>query len=134
ILVLDGSLTSENRLRLLEAGADDCVSEPFSARELAVRLRVLLRRNARLTRNIRLGELEVDTVRRQVRRQGKGIPLTAREFSVLECLIRNPGQPVARSSILSEVWGGDPAGRTNIVDVYINYLRNKIDRDFEHKL
>jgi two-component system copper resistance phosphate regulon response regulator CusR len=100
-----------------------------------VRLRVLLRRVARLQHRFQLGDLELDLVRHRAMRQGKLIPLTKREFAVLECLLRHAGQPLSRSRIFEEVWNSEaPSTATNIVDVYINYLRAKVDRDFGAKL
>ncbi|HKT70334.1 MAG TPA: response regulator transcription factor [Terriglobales bacterium] len=135
IVVVGGRYTLEERLQLLEAGADDCMAEPLSEKELAVRLRILLRRAARVDHRLHLGDLELDLVRRRAMRQGKLIPLTTREFAVLECLLRHAGQPVSRTRILEDVWNSEARSTaTNIVDVYINYLRAKVDRDFEPKL
>ena len=135
IIVVGAQASLEERLHLLEAGADECLTEPLSEKELAVRLRVLLRRMALLKQKLCVGDLELDLVRRRAMRQGKPIPLTAREFSVLECLLRHAGQPVSRTRIFEEVWNRDSQTTpTNIVDVYINYLRSKVDRDFEPKL
>lgn len=135
IVVVGGGYTLEERLQLLEAGADDCMTEPLSEKELAVRLRVLLRRASRLHHRLHLGDLELDLVRRRAMRQGKLILLTTREFAVLECLLRHAGQPVSRTRILEAVWNNEAhSTATNIVDVYINYLRAKVDRDFEPKL
>jgi two-component system, OmpR family, copper resistance phosphate regulon response regulator CusR len=135
IVVVGGGKTLEERLQLLEAGADECLTEPLSEKELAVRLRVLLRRVTRLQHKLHLGDLELDLVRRRATRQGKLISLTSREFAVLGCLLRHAGQPVSRSRIFEEVWNSEaPNTATNIVDVYINYLRAKVDRDFGSKL
>lgn len=135
IVVAGGGNSLEERLQLLEAGADDCLTEPLSEKELAVRLRVLLRRAARLQHRLQLGDLELDLVRRRATRYGKPISLTTREFAVLECLLRHAGQPVSRTRIFEEVWNSQAhTTATNIVDVYINYLRAKVDRDFEPKL
>jgi DNA-binding response OmpR family regulator len=133
MLIVGGPASPAERIRLLEAGADDYLTEPVSERELAVRMRALLRRTSLLAQKLSVGDLELDAVRRQVTRQGKRIPLTAREFAVLECLLRNAGRPVSRRRIFEEVWNREGT-TTNIVDVYINYLRAKVDRDFEPKL
>lgn len=135
IVVVGAQASLEERLRLLEAGADDYLSEPLSEKELAVRLRVLLRRTNLLQHKLIVGDLELDLVRRRVTRQGKLISLTARELAVLECLLRHAGQPVSRARMFQAVWNREPnATTTNLVDVYINYLRSKVDRDFEPKL
>lgn len=135
IVVVGAQASIEERLRLLEAGADDYLSEPLSEKELAVRLRVLLRRTNLLQHKLIVGDLELDLVRHRVTRQGKLISLTARELAVLECLLRHAGQPVSRARIFEAVWNREPnATTTNLVDVYINYLRSKVDRDFEPKL
>ncbi len=135
MVVIGAHLSLEERLQLLEAGADECLAEPLSEKELEVRLRVLLRRTARLKPRLTLGDLELDLVHRQATRQGKSIPLTAREFAVLECLLRHAGQPLSRTCIFEDVWNrAASASTTNIVDVYINYLRTKVDRGFEPKL
>ncbi len=135
VVVIGARLSLEERLHLMEAGADECLAEPLSEKELEVRLRVLLRRTARLQQRLSLGDLELDLVRRQATRQGKSIPLTAREFAVLKCLLRHAGQPLSRARIFEEVWNRTAGGATtNIVDVYINYLRAKVDSGFEPKL
>ena len=135
IVVVGAQASLEERLRLLEAGADDYLSEPLSEKELAVRLRVLLRRTNLLQHKLIVGDLELDLVRHRVTRQGKLISLTARELAVLECLLRHAGQPVSRARMFQAVWNREPnATTTNLVDVYINYLRSKVDRDFEPKL
>ena len=133
IVVLAGQYPLAQRMRLLELGADDCLHDAVADKELGMRLRVLLRRTSLLAQKLSAGDLELDAVRRQVTRQGRRIALTPREFAVLECLLRNAGRPVSRGRIFEEVWNREGA-TTNIVDVYINYLRAKVDRDFEPKL
>jgi len=135
-------LDLEQRLRLFEAGVDDCVREPFFASELAVRLglSIRLRRAAsdRAASNtvsvLRSGGLELDLVRRRAARLGKAIDLRPKEFLLLEYLVRNANRPVTRTMILEHVWNSSFEGLTNVVDVYISALRSKVDRDFPQKL
>lgn len=135
LVVIGEQFSLAQRLQLLEAGADDCLMEPVSEQELRVRLRVLLRRAALLQQKLCLADLELDCLRRKATRRGKGVTLTAREFAVLECLLRHAGQAMTRGRIFQEVWSREPgATPTNIVDVYVNYLRTKVDRGFEVKL
>jgi two-component system, OmpR family, response regulator len=142
IFVCARYLDLEQRLRLFEAGADDYVNEPFFASEIAMRLRhsIRLRRAASgaPTSNrvsvLRSGDLELDLVRRQAVRLGKVIKLRPKEFLLLEYLIRNENRPVTRTMILEHVWNSSFEGMTNVVDVYISALRNKVDRTFPQKL
>ena len=142
IFVCARYLDLEQRMRLFEAGADDYVNEPFFASEMAMRLRhsIRLRRAASgaSTSNrvsvLRSGDLELDLVRRQAVRLGKVIKLRPKEFLLLEYLVRNENRPVTRTMILEHVWNASFEGLTNVVDVYINALRNKVDRNFPQKL
>jgi two-component system OmpR family response regulator len=135
-------LDLEQRLRLFEAGADDCVREPFFASELAVRLGLSIRlRQAasdlaglNMVSVLRSGDLELDLVRRRAARLGKAIDLRPKEFLLLEYLVRNANRPVTRTMILEHVWNYSFEGLTNVVDVYISALRSKVDRDFPQKL
>jgi two-component system copper resistance phosphate regulon response regulator CusR len=115
-------------------GADDCLTKPFLLQELIVRLRALLRRPPILIDKLQIGDLELDSIRRKVIRKGKSIQLTPKEFAILEYLMRNAGRPVTRTMLVEHVWNGRFEGLTNIVDVYINYLRSKIDRGFDTRL
>jgi len=142
IFVIGKYLDLEQRLRLFEAGVDDCVREPFFASELAVRLGLSIRlRQAAsevATSNtvsvLRCGDLELDLVRRRAVRQGKSIDLRPKEFLLLEYLVRNANRPVTRTMILEQVWNSSFEGLTNVVDVYISALRGKVDRGFPQRL
>jgi two-component system OmpR family response regulator len=129
-------------LLLFEAGIDDYVREPFFASELAMRLGLSIRlrkaasdagASSRVT-VLRSGDLELDLVRRTATRLGRSIDLRTKEFLLLEYLVRNVNRPVTRTMILEHVWNSSFEGLTNVVDVYISALRNKVDRDFPQKL
>jgi heavy metal response regulator len=124
-----------DRVHGLDAGADDYLVKPFEFAELLARIRALLRRPV-LAANpvLRLSDLELDAIRHQVRRAGKAIDLTPREFSLLEFLLIHQGQVLTRTQIIEHVWDVHYSGDTNVVDVYIGYLRRKVDRDFEPAL
>ena len=141
LFVFARDLDLQQRLSLFAAGADECVTEPFFASELAVRLGLSIRlRHAAshlpsLTANkLRSGDLELDLIRRRAARLGKEIDLRPKEFLLLEYLVRNVNRPVTRTMILEHVWNSSFEGLTNVVDVYISALRNKVDRDFPQKL
>jgi two-component system, OmpR family, response regulator len=142
LFVVARYLDLEQRLSLFEAGADDCVREPFFASELAVRLAlsIRLRRAAshvstsRTVNKLRSGDLELDLIRRRAARLGKDIDLRPKEFLLLEYMVRNANRPVTRTMILEHVWNSSFEGLTNVVDVYISALRSKVDRDFPQKL
>jgi two-component system, OmpR family, response regulator len=135
-------LDLEQRMGLFEAGADDYVNEPFFATEMVMRLShsIRLRQAASgaSTSNsvslLRSGDLELDLVRRQAVRLGKVIKLRPKEFLLLEYLIRNENRPLTRTMILEHVWNSSFEGLTNVVDVYISALRNKLERHFPQKL
>ena len=134
VLILSGRGTVEDRIRGLNTGADDYLLKPFSFEELLARMHALLRRPRLLQDNLVVGDLEMDRLRHVARRAGKPITLTQREYALLEYLMRNAGRPVTRTMILEHVWNLAFEGLTNIVDVYINYLRSKVDRGFDRKL
>lgn len=122
-----------DRVTGLTAGADDYMTKPFSLEELVARLRGLLRRSSHLAppadEVLAVGDLTLDGASRQVTRAGEPLNLTATEFELLRFLMRNPHRALTRTEILDRVWNYDFAGRTSIVDLYISYLRKKIDAD-----
>jgi two-component system, OmpR family, response regulator len=142
LFVFERSLDLDQRLRLFDAGADDCVREPFFYSEFAMRLTLSIRlRQAASNLSdsngvtvLRSGDLEMELVQRRVTRQGKVIDLRPKEFLLLEYLVRNVNRPVTRTMIIEHVWQSSFEGLTNVVDVYINALRNKVDRGFAQKL
>ena len=124
-----------DRVTGLTAGADDYMTKPFSLEELVARLRGLLRRSSYLAapaeEGLNVGDLTLDGASHEVLRAGKPIPLTSTEFELLRFLMRNQGRALTRTEILDRVWNYDFAGRTSIVDLYISYLRKKIDAGSE---
>jgi two-component system copper resistance phosphate regulon response regulator CusR len=135
VLVLTGRSRLEDRVQSLDCGADDCLLKPFSFTELSARVRALLRRHPFTTETVlKIADLELNRIERTVRRAGKRIELTSKEFGLLEYLFRNAGHRITRSMIVEHVWNLSFDTGTNIVDVYINYLRNKIDDGFSPKL
>jgi len=135
ILILTARDSVEDKVEGLDSGADDYLTKPFAFAELLARIRALLRRGKpELPPKLEAADLVLDPATREVRRGGKLIELTNREYALLEYLLRNKGRVLTRSMILEHVWGYHFDPGTNIVDVYINYLRNKIDRGFEKKL
>jgi two-component system response regulator MprA len=130
ILILTARDAVPDRIRGLDAGADDYLVKPFSLDELQARVRSALRR-ARLRDEgqvLRAGDLVLDGGARTVATAGQSIELTRREFDLLECLLRHPGQVLDRATLLADVWGYDFLGGSNVVDVYVRYLRAKLER------
>lgn len=135
VLLLTALDSIENKVNGLDAGADDYLVKPFAYDELLARLRVLLRRRSGQTTNIlEYGGLVMDLNSRTVTRDGTEITLSSKEFAVLEYLLRNPGRVLSRDKIENHVWNYDFEGGSNVVDVYIRYLRKKIDNGFNKKL
>ena len=128
VLVLTGRSRVEDRVQALDSGADDCVNKPFSYSEVSARVRALMRRGRPSVESVlQVGDLQLDRVERKVHRNGRQIELTTKEFALLEYLMRNAGRHITRSMIIEHVWNISFDTSTNVVDVYINYLRKKID-------
>jgi two-component system OmpR family response regulator len=130
ILLLTARVTVEDRVRGLDAGADDYLAKPFSMAELRARLRALTRRSARERPVVlSVGDLTLDPAAHRVSRAGVEVSLTAKEFSLLELFMRHPGDALTRRRILDDVWDFAYDGTSNVVDVYVRYLRDKLGAD-----
>ena len=135
ILMLTARDGIEDRVRGLDLGADDYLVKPFAFDELLARIRVMMRRKPKYTSNrLKIADLVLDRDTKQVWRAGKEISLSAKEFMVLECLMRNQNVVLSRSQIEQNAWNYDFEGGSNVIDVYIRYLRKKIDEGFDQKL
>lgn len=136
VLMLTARDAIDDRVAGLDAGADDYLVKPFALKELLARLRALNRRSADVPKSpvLQLADLTLDTLTRRVKRGNKTIELAAKEYAVLECLLREPERVLTRTQIAEHVWNYDVFNQSNIVDVYIKNLRRKIDDGFEVKL
>lgn len=135
ILLLSALSGTKDKVRGLDAGADDYLTKPFSFDELLARIRALLRRQSeQKSTTMRFADLEMDLVQRKVRRSGRDISLTSKEFSLLEFFMRHQNKPVSRTSIAEHVWDVHFDSNSNVIDVYINMLRKKITQGEEKKL
>lgn len=136
VLLLTALDSVQDRVRGLDAGADDYLPKPFAFQELLARIRALGRRKvqARESMKLQVRDLTLDLQRRRAERDGQTIELSPKEFSLLEYLMRNEGRVVTRSQILDHLWGYDYATDSNLVDVYVSYLRSKVDRRHLSKL
>ena len=138
IIMLTARQSVPDRVAGLDGGADDYVSKPFAIEELLARIRVLLRRTRTTTvtnkDTLTAKDLRLNTSTREADRGGESIALTAREFDLLEMLLKNKNHVLTREQIMEKVWGYDFAGETNVLDVYIRYLRNKVDVPFDSPL
>jgi two-component system OmpR family response regulator len=135
ILMLTARGQLDDRIRGLDVGADDYLIKPFDFGELLARLRALVRRApAQRPVHLEVGDLVIDPATHEVARAGVPVALTAREFAVLEYLARHAGEAVTRASLLDHVWDENFLGSTNIVDVYVGYLRRKLEQPFDRPL
>ncbi len=138
IIMLTAKDDISDKVTGLDIGADDYITKPFAIEELLARIRVVLKRNARMTPKatgkIKIGHIEIDDDAHIVKIGDKEADLTAREYDLLLYLVENKNRAVSREKILNDVWGFDYLGETNVVDVYISYLRAKIDQPFGTKI
>lgn len=138
VIMLTSMSALENKIEGYDAGADDYIVKPFEFRELLLKIRALLKRTAGQSMPVgnflRAGDLEMNLDTKEVHRDGRKIKLTAKEFQLLEYLLRNKNRVVSRADLAINVWEVDFNTNTNVIDVYISYVRNKVDKDFEDKL
>ncbi len=135
VLILTARSQVDQKVKGLDAGADDYLTKPFAIEELLARTRVLLRRGVgEPTGQLQVDDLILNPATREVTRGGRRVDLTAKEYALLDYLMRNAGRVVTRPMIAEHVWNLDFDTFTNVIDVYVNYLRNKIDRGFDRKL
>jgi two-component system, OmpR family, copper resistance phosphate regulon response regulator CusR len=138
IILLTAFAATEDKIEGFDSGADDYLVKPFEFRELLVRIRALLKRTMHQQvpagNILRISDLELNLDSKEVTRAGKMIKLTAKEFQLLEYFLRNRNRVVSRADIAERVWDLDFDTRTNVIDVYVNFLRKKIDKEFDQKL
>jgi two-component system, OmpR family, copper resistance phosphate regulon response regulator CusR len=138
ILLLTALSTTTDIITGLDAGADDYLSKPFEFSELMARIRALTRRNKGMVASalniLKLADLELNQDTKQVKRAGKEILLTAKEFNLLELLMRHPGRVISKVELAEKIWDITFDTGTNVIEVYVNFLRKKVDKDFDKKL
>ena len=135
ILMLTALSSTSDKVAGLDAGADDYLTKPFEIEELVARVRALLRRGqAGEASTLKFEDVEIDLNRRTVQRDGHKIKLTAKEFTLLEYMLRNPNRVLSRSSIAEKVWDMEIDTESNVIEVYISMLRRKLDKDFDKPL
>lgn len=133
ILMVTARDSTEMKVKGLDSGADDYVTKPFAFAELLARIRALIRR-AEDVNKLQIGDLVLDLIHRKVTRGGEEVQLTGKEFNLLEFFMRHPDEILSREVLSEKVWNETYDALTNVIDVYINYLRNKVDRNREPKL
>ncbi len=135
VLMLTARDAVEDKVRGLDAGADDYLTKPFAFEELLARVRALLRRSSESkTPILKIADLELDPMSRRVTRAGQAIRLTTKEYALLEYMMRNPGQVLSRTRIGEHVWDMNFDPESNVIDVYVSHLRNKVDKGFDPPL
>ena len=138
VIMLTSMSSMENKIEGYDAGADDYMVKPFEFRELLMKIRALLKRTPGQSMPVgnvlKAADLEMNLDNKEVHRSGKKIKLTAKEFQLLEYLLRNKNRVVSRADLAINVWDIDFNTNTNVIDVYISYVRNKVDKEFDHKL
>ncbi|MGB8192086.1 MAG: response regulator transcription factor [Chitinophagaceae bacterium] len=138
VIMLTALSSLNDKIEGYDAGADDYIIKPFEFRELLMKIRVLLKRTMKQTlptgNTLKAGDLEMNLDNKEVKRDGRTLSLTAKEFQLLEFLLRNKNRVVSRADIAINVWDIDFDTNTNVIDVYINYVRNKVDKPFDTKL
>jgi DNA-binding response OmpR family regulator len=137
ILLLTALSTTTDIITGLDAGADDYLGKPFEFNELMARIRALTRRNKAIvapSNLLRVADLELNQDTKQVKRAGKEILLTAKEFNLLELLMRHPGRVISKVELAEKIWEITFDTGTNVIEVYVNFLRKKVDKDFDKKL
>jgi len=134
VLMLTAKDSVQDKVTGLDSGADDYLTKPFAFEELLARIRALVRKRSPQATKLQVGDLVLDLISHRVTRAGREILLTMKEYALLEYLMRNAGTVVTRTMITEHVWDIDFDTSTNVIDVYINYLRNKIDSSQQHKL
>ena len=136
VIILSAKRSVDDRVKGLQAGGDDYLTKPFSFSELLARIQALIRRDTRVAEpsTLTVGDLRIDLLTREAKRENTTISLPAREFALLEYLMRNPGRIISKTSILENIYDYSFDPQTNVVDVLVCRLRNKIDKDFDHKM
>lgn len=137
VVMLTALSATDDKIEGFDAGADDYIVKPFDFKELLVRIRALLKRiynNTPIGNILRVGDLIINLDSKEVTRGGTGISLTAKEFQLLEYLVKNRNKVVSRADIALNVWDIDFDTKTNVIDVYVNFLRKKLDHDFDKKI